>query len=141
LIRPAIPEDLDALGDLLLEAHSKEFSRSISLDESRMRYALMQYIVHQRKFSFVSNDVGGGLFGEVERGWNSRELMASDLFFYARDGSGVSLLRAFIKWARRSGASRIVITTTSGMDDERVSRFLEKMGLTKVGAVHMQVLK
>lgn len=139
-VRPAVSEDLDALGALLHEGHQREVLRDIPVDVGKARYMLMQYIVRRSCFAYVSDDVNGALFGDVQQAWYSRALVASDLFFYARDGSGIRLLHDFCQWAIQMGAQAIQMESTSGIEPERVSKLFEKFGLQRVGAVHMRVI-
>lgn len=140
MIRPATPADMDALVELLQEGHQREVLRDIPVDVSKARYTLMQYITRRSCFAYVSDDVDGALFGDVQQAWYSRAFVASDLFFYARDGSGIRLLHDFCQWAIQMGAWAIQMESTSGIEPERVSKLFEKFSFQRVGAVHMRVI-
>lgn len=140
-IRPAEPSDMEALAALLRQAHAREAARAIRVDEPKARHLLMHHIVHRQTFSWVSEGVGGALFGELTQPWYSREYVASDLFFYAQDASGLPLLRAFIDWSRRMGAVAMMLSQTSGIKIERTSRLYRRLGFERIGHVHTMRLK
>jgi len=134
VIRPARVADLDALEVLLLRAAERAaFTR---LDVPRARRTLAEYIVHRGCFSMVSDDVGGALFGRIGTPWYGHTRTASELFFYAEDGSGGWLLRRFLRWAREQQAEAVFMVSSTGINPERAARLYEGLGLPQVGTVH-----
>lgn len=55
-------------------------------------------------------------------------LMAVELFWFARDGMGGKLMRAFEEWAEENGANSVVMSSVLQHDGERVAAILERKG-------------
>jgi len=139
LIREAAQQDLSALVDLTCSFQDRIFEKDIEVDVAKMRYTYMAHIVSKDCFSMVSDAVQGALFGSIKPHWYSNDLVASDLFFCCADGSGVQLLRAFLKWAEGKRAKMIGMHVGSGMKMDRSGRLFELHGFTHVGGLYRRM--
>ena len=91
---------------------------------------------------FVSEDSGGAicgvLIGCMERHFFSHQLVASVMHYDVlpdrrMSGAGLKLLSAFRKWAENRGAFELSVGVNSGVEIDKMDRFLKRLGFMPTG--------
>lgn len=80
----------------------------------------------------------GGLIGCVEQHFFSEQLVASIIHYDVlpekrMGGAGLRLLTAFRKWAENRGAVELSAGVNSGIELDKMDRFLRKLGFRQTG--------
>ena len=80
----------------------------------------------------------GGLIGCVEQHFFSEQLVASIIHYDVlpekrMGGAGLRLLTAFRKWAENRGAFELSAGINSGIELDKMDRFLRKLGFQQTG--------
>lgn len=146
MIRLATPLDLLALNELAQE-YAKEVGEHSDLDydvDKAMQMA--SYSLHSHDFLLLVYVRGGEIVGFIWACagpfmlWSS-DIVAMDNILYVKPehrGSlaGVSLIRAYLKWAKAAGAKEARISCGSGIHEERTNALYERLGFQRVGAYH-----
>jgi hypothetical protein len=71
----------------------------------------------------------------------NRYFIAYELCWYAEDGQGMSLLRAFCDWAKKMRATDVVLSNYAGIKDaEKFSRVMRRAGFDPLGASYIKPL-
>lgn len=99
-------------------------------------------------FFVAEDDAGqiiGGLIGCVERHFFSDLLVASVIHYDVlpekrMSGAGLKLLIAFRKWAENRGVFELSVGINSGVELEKMDRFLKKLGFRQTGGNYALVL-
>lgn len=143
-IRLARLEDVDALVALGARMHALTRFRALDYQPAKVARALADVIAKgQHKYVFLIATSGdgcivGGLLGVLEQHLFSDQLTASVMHFdvlpEARmGGHGVRLLRALETWCANRKVVEIAFGINSGEDLERLGRFAQRMGYSKIG--------
>lgn len=88
------------------------------------------------------NDVFVGMMiGQISEYWFGRDLIAKDTVWYVHPDhrgspAGLRLLQHFSEWAIEKGAREICIGLSSGINPERVGKFLERLKFESVGGLY-----
>lgn len=144
MIRPAVPDDLDALCSLG-ERFTEQSDLPLTYDYELARAQIWGYIYQQDAILLVADHNGviaGAALGMVEREFCKEPMGYLNKFFIEAEfrGLGVSrdLLEAFDKEAKIRGAAVVFASATAGMG-ERVEklyvRLFEKNGYKVLGRV------
>jgi hypothetical protein len=149
VIRDARPEEIVEVMDLCRSALAASTYRNLPEDTPSAQRVLMYCIGSPSQFCQVIEMDGkleGILVGNVEKVWHSTKKQASDLVFYTTEkgkGGGALLARRFLRWARsRPGVELIGMSVSyGGPNIKRTGKMLEKLGLTYVGGIYLEVLK
>jgi len=80
----------------------------------------------------------GVLIGCVERHFFSQQLVASVIHYDVlpekrMSGAGLKLLTAFRKWAENRGVFELSVGVNSGVEIEKMDRFLKRLGFAQTG--------
>lgn len=130
MIRKASYADIPDLCELL-----REFSLSVSdegMDGDVMEDNLVKLVDHGVVLVSDNNGVHGVIIGTFLYNPFWRSTMLQEVVWYARDNSGVGLLRAFVKAAKESNAEQVFFTVLEPAIDERMLRLLTRMGFDAV---------
>ena len=132
--RVATLKDLDAL----VELARREFNRSrvagMPWDEGHVRGGLHWAITGISSIVFLTN---GGFLVAMIGAWPFGGRVAHELCWYAEDGRGARLLRAFHDWSRRMGATHTIVRGTSGIvDDDSMARVMRRKGYEDWGRMY-----
>jgi GNAT superfamily N-acetyltransferase len=149
LIRPAREEDIDALVEMGARMHAEGYYSFLRYDREKVRRLMRSCIDDiENQCGFVAehgNVIVGMLGGYLTDYFFCDERLACDwILFVDREWRGSSaaarLIKAFRNWASGRAAQEICLGVSTNVDTERVGRFYEKMGLTRVGGVYKQRL-
>ncbi|MEH6633702.1 MAG: hypothetical protein V7776_23095 [Halopseudomonas aestusnigri] len=111
--------------DRILEYFYK-FAQNISFDEEietpALRETLVRMIEDPKSTIFLTTC---GMLGAsiVPKYYNSKDILAVEMFMYAEDGKGLTLIKAFEDWAKENGANSTVL----GSVPTKRSHILEKL--------------
>jgi len=146
-IRFATPDDVPAFVELGQRFHAMTRFSSYTYNSERVAQQLQAVIgIGQNKNGthcfFVAEDSQGqpvgGIIGCVERHFFSDQLVASIIHYDVlpekrMGGAGLRLLAAFRKWAENRGAVELSAGVNSGVELEKMDRFLQRLGFRQTG--------
>ncbi|WP_299969305.1 hypothetical protein [uncultured Roseobacter sp.] len=71
----------------------------------------------------------------------SDELLAVDIAMFSSSKSSKNLpiskiSKAYLKWAKHRGASRVILSQSTGVEIEKYSRILSKLGFGRLGSIY-----
>lgn len=119
-VRPAVEADLPLILELGAALHA-----AIRLPGTYDRASFEGFVLPllYRGGVFVSRRgmIGGIVWPSM---WNNEYLIATEGFWWAEDGHGLALVRAFEAWARSEGASEVQVGTHQAYRRKAVSRLL-----------------
>lgn len=138
-VRRAQTSDIPAILDFMEDYHRDSNLADIAFDRKTSFKTVDYYIQHKTYMPLIAlgedGAVVGLLFGSLEPFFfNAKRTYATDLMFISR-GHGEHLWRQFRDWAFSSGADRLLMGVSSG--EERSSRLLEALGMTRVGGMYV----
>lgn len=130
-VRFALPEDIPRLVGLAEAEHARSPWRGLPFDASFVGARFKEFI---ESFGSVVFTTPGGYLGALLQPIGfSRAAIAVEYAFYAEDGRGMDLLRAFESWGENMGAKAIIVHDLAG--EGRLARALERRrGYRPIGA-------
>jgi GNAT superfamily N-acetyltransferase len=151
-IRNAELKDIPALVEGGSRIHALTRFKSYPFSAQKTADSLAAIIRHDKgRYAFfvaenADKKIVGALIGVMEQQLFSDALVASvmhvDVLPEARMGGyAVRLIRAFDKWATNRQAFEINLATGSGMNIDKVSKFIEKLGFIAVGKTFIKVVR
>lgn len=114
VIRLATPADIPRLVDMVA-ALAEASGMPVTVDRDWTARSLLALIASRDSAVWISGD--GFLAAQLVRSTVSPQPIAAEHGWYARDGSGLRLLRAFETWAAERGAVMIRLSTGAGGPD------------------------
>jgi hypothetical protein len=91
---------------------------------------------------FISDSGLGFVGGMVQPNLFNRFFTAYELCWYAEDGSGIELLRAFEHWARGMRAVELVISNYGGISEpQKFGRVMQRAGFAHLGSSYVKKLE
>lgn len=143
-IRRATPADLDAISDLMKDAHNISDSyNALPYNEARTRMVLENFMDKPKVWFYVTDNVDAMLIGEVTSSWLHDGLTAITHVVYAKEGAyGLPLIRGFLRWAKEwKGVRKIQISTSfAGKRGDRANTLLKRLGFTPAGSQFIEVI-
>lgn len=125
MIRYAHLTDVPRIVALAREEHAMSSMRGIAFDATFTSEVAHGFVSLVGRTLLISD--GGYLAGMVQPlGFTERKI-ALEFAWYANDGSGFELLRAFEVWAKRMGAVKVVAHDMQ-MRESRLQRALVRKG-------------
>lgn len=146
-IRFATLEDVDPFVEMGRRFHALTRFRVYEYKPSRVADQL-RAVVHTGQnekgthcFLVAEDSQGqpvGGLIGCVEKHFFSDQLVATIIHYDVlpekrMSGAGLRLLAAFRKWAENRGAVELSAGVNSGVELEKMDRFLQRLGFKQTG--------
>lgn len=121
-MRAATPNDIPDIVEMLRRFHAAS-GEPFEFDPLASETSLRGMI----EAGGVFRTAAGAIGGIVSPSWASRSwICAVELFWWAEDGRGVSLLSAFERWAKSQGANEIRMTTLETLPAAR--RIMRRRG-------------
>jgi len=119
-MKRAEESDLSRILDMMERFAS---ARDVEIRRQDCAQVMLDLIFNQ----FVAVSAKGFIAGMIQRNpLNTSEIWANEFLWWAEDGSGPKLARAFKRWAKRHGAQKIRWSCPA--DNERVQRFYSRIG-------------
>ena len=148
-VRDAEMRDVYVLADIIKRVLDESITYShLTFDRDKTANFLVDGI-KKRKGTFLRIIVDetdtpvGGLMGWVQEPVTSRDIVADDITMMVDVEHRGKCIKQFLQvimeykdWAVSENAKLIKIGISSGMKVDSASRFLEKLGFERVGAVH-----
>ena len=139
-VRQATLADLLALGEFAKEYREEAamFSR-FPVDYDRLMKNLAGTVVSPEGYLgvlIVDGKIAGALWGcLIELPWSNAKMAQDAILFVSKEyrGNGKLLLENWERWAKKSGAEAVCISTASGLETERVCKLYERMGFKPTG--------
>lgn len=79
----------------------------------------------------------GGII--VSPPWNKRRLLAQEMFWWAEDGQGLALMRAFEAWAEEQGIARRDVVFSAIGPEGRADKIIKRRGYAQVERSYRRV--
>lgn len=136
IIRRLEQRDVVVVAALGARMHGETRYRNLEYSEKAVIAFALGILERDDYFVYVADENGrlcGMLVGYVVPTAFGRDKQACDLWFYVvpeKRGTMTAkkLVKKFYQWAREQGAHSVVMTVSSGINDERVGQFLERIG-------------
>lgn len=120
-MRQATIDDLPALIEM-----GRKFHAAANLPFPAKRGAVDAALRQMIEQGVIIMSDRGAIGGMLSRAWiNPEWVFAAEFFWWAEDGKGRALLRAFEEWARQSGANEVRMTT---LDHIPARKILDRLG-------------
>lgn len=148
MIRRATKHDVDAIFELLVEAHDRSYNYGkVGYSELRTTSYLYNMISENPNMYIIvdehNGEINGVLVAEIQPDWLTDGHRAFTHILYARVGhSGLGLIRDFVKYAKSWKKVKKIMIATS-YDDERTSRadqLFQHLGFVPVGKQYVEVV-
>lgn len=138
-VRRATVDDLPALIEMAKQEHATSRMAHLPFDEIKVQHSFGEFITGMATSVFISG--GGFIMGMVQpllfnRFWNAYEMA-----WFASDGSGMALLKAFAKWAKDMRAIDLVVHNYAGIvSADKFTRVMQRMGFDALGGAYSKQL-
>lgn len=134
MIRPATPDDIQAITDLGLEALEKDAYENLVIDPDKVRAMALECISSASNFAWV-NEIGGEIVAAVSAFVSEmmfyERMQATVVQFYTRvPNAGLPLIRKFLEWARGRPIIKLICFTLECNSDPRIGMMFERLGLS-----------
>lgn len=143
-IRAATPADIQAVGDLGLEAMELNPYEGLVVSERRIRDTARSAITSPSDFCMVCEQDGqvvGAVTAVVHEMTFYERKQASVVQFYCKaPGQGIRLIRELLRWVDGRRAIRAVVFTLEHDMDPRIAKMLRRLGFLAELPVYMKVL-
>jgi len=144
ILEEAKISDVNLLIDLCIEMHKEGYYANISLDDRKLQWYLIKNIKSDNSLVLILKnkaDVVGLLIAEVVEYFFSQELLAIDSLFFIRKDKrksigAMKLLKAYFKWAQSLNVTEITLSSTNGIEVEKLEKMYAKLGFNKVGFMY-----
>lgn len=116
--------------------------RYLDFNEERVRESMLLYVGNEDLLGLVGRDYNGVIVGylaaHVERYMFGDSILAFEDMVairpeYRREGYAGKFVALFLEWAKRKGARKIQVGTSTGFQSDLVKRFYENFGFEQTG--------
>ena len=143
-IRNAKESDIDELLDLCIDMHQEGIYKKIEISQRKLRNFLLGKLIREESLLLVlsDNDKLVGLFvGDIVEYFFSSEKLALDTIFYIvkskrKSLGAMKLLSTYFDWANSHNVREICLSSTNGVEVEKIERMYTKLGFYKVGIMY-----
>ena len=138
-IRRATLQDIPRLMGMAAAEHAKSRLAGVPFDTTRAEQAFKRFIEELSTVVFVSEN--GFIMGMVQPLIFSRLWNAYEVAWYAADGKGMALLKAFVQWATAMQAVEVVVHNYAGViATEKFTRVMARKGFDNLGCAYSKQL-
>ena len=143
-VRKANINDIHTLLVLCQKMHEEGSYKGIVLSRKKLEQFFRQKIINEDSLVLVWQDkkeICGFFVADIVEYFFSEDRLAVDtLFFIIKDmrkkRGAKRLLDAYMNWARLFDIKEIALSTTNGVEIERLERLYRKLGFEKVGVMY-----
>jgi len=140
----ATNDDLPELLDLCLLMYTESSYNGISICQEKINFFLKRRLCHRKSFCNVlkrEQKIIGFFIAEIQEFFFSNEEISVDQLFFIkpefRKSIGASkLLLSYINWAKNNDVSEIMLSSTTGVELDKVEKMYRKIGFKKSGVVY-----
>lgn len=129
--RHATTSDFDRLVELARREHAKSRLSDKPFDALLVQHTFGEFITGMGKTLLMTD--GGFIMGLVQPVLFNRSCNAYEVAWYAEDGKGMELLKAFVRWAKRMRANEVIVHNYSGIKADRFDRVIQRAGFNPIG--------
>jgi hypothetical protein len=135
MARYATMSDTERIVELAREEHKGSKFAGMLFAPEAVRQTVYAFIHEPRRTLLVTEH--GYLFGLIQPMGFSSELAALEYAWFSKNGEGMVLFVAFDEWAKRMGASQVVLHDYT--EDGRLGQVLQRrFGFNEMGTVFMR---
>lgn len=124
--------------------HSEGIYSSISLSEYKLKNFIFNKIEANKSLVtvLVSNDkIIGLLIADIQEYFFSTEKISIDILFFIikskrKSFGAIKLLKEYFSWANSYGVKEISLSTTNGVEVDKIEKMYSKLGFTRVGIMY-----
>ena len=136
------PRFADQAAEIAVEMHRNSIYHDLPLDKAKVvrQLAACGTLVPDRYFRFAvrGDEVLGGFYGHYRKTFFNDELLAHDMGWWVKSSArgsaaAILLLSDFEKWARASGARKIMVGQSTDIDIARTTKLFEHCGFRVIG--------
>tara|TARA_R110002096_G_C14661910_1_gene728357 strand:+ start:43087 stop:43530 length:444 start_codon:yes stop_codon:yes gene_type:complete len=144
IIRKAVPNDIEAVANLGIEALNKDKYDKLIICKDKVLAVARECISSANNFCWVvekDSKIVGAVTAIVHPMAFYERNQATVVQFYCTDsGQGIKLIREFLKWAKSRPAIKMVCFTLECKADPRIGKLLERLGLENELPVYMSII-
>ena len=142
MIRPAVPDDIDAVVRLGLLGLESDPYPGLLIDKDKVRAAALDVVSSPANFCWV-NEIDGEVVAVVsalvhDMMFHQRKQATVIQFWSTKPRAGLPLIVEFLKWARARRAIKSIVFTVEAGADPRIGKLLRRMGLRQELPVYME---
>ncbi len=143
IIRPAKPDDIDAITDLGLEALTVNAYPNLVIDPDKVRAMATECVSAASNFSWVAEKDGkvvaavSALIHDMM--FHERKQATVVQFYTTEPNAGLPLLRKFLEWARGRRVIKMICFTLEVNADPRIGKMLNRLGLQAELPIYMEL--
>jgi GNAT superfamily N-acetyltransferase len=145
MIRDLALSDIPALMQIAELMHVESLYSEYPLNRDRTKFILEELIPKEEVYTKgveVDGSLVGVFLGEVTTDLWAEVQVARDIILYMipehrGGGHGVRLLKGFRKWAEPL-SDIVVISVFAGIDNEKMSGLLDRLGYSDAGSLHLR---
>jgi len=143
-IRHATISDIDNIIDLCTEMHNEGYYKNISIVYSKLKIYILEKINNNNSLILIleshSSTIGMFIADIVEYFFSDETISIDNLFFITKPerkfNGAKKLLDAYFEWAIAHNVKEITLSTTNGVEVEKIEKMYSKLGFTKVGIMY-----
>ena len=136
MIRKAEPKDLLKIERLIDEYYHMSHFQSCgvyydrdSVLDTTIRMIVDGFAVISDKDGVIGSVIGGFLYPFP---FNRNKIILNEIIWYSKDGSGISILKEFIRHAIKIGVHSVGVSAMFGGREDRVVKILKRFGFKEV---------
>jgi len=142
-IRPITNDDFNIIMENMIKFHQESSFKGLDLSMVKCNEILRRCVEDEDYFGAIAEDDGvfcGIFIGYYCPYYFGDDLLARDLLLYVpldkRNGrSAIRLVRSFENWARIKGCKNVQVGVSTGIDDDRIVAFYQKIGYSYKGTL------
>lgn len=143
-IRPFMAEDAPAALELCRALHRESSLSYLPFNAQKVLGLFAQALaMPEETFFWVAVRDGtlvGSMYGNITGYFGCDGRLAAEKWVHALPqhrgaGAATSLVKQFIRWARENRADEVMISPSTGIQTERTARWLEHLGMDRVGVM------
>ncbi|WP_457749135.1 hypothetical protein [Sulfurimonas sp.] len=124
--------------------HKEGYYKNIEIDNIKLKKYLSQKICSDKALVLVlkaDNLIVGFFVAEIVEYFFSKELLAIDSLFFIvkekRKSTGaMKILKSYFQWAESHNVKEITLSSTNGVEVEKIEKMYAKLGFRKVGVMY-----
>ena len=141
-VRPATAADVPRLVQLAQLEHARSRFKTQRFVSEVAERNFEQAIAGMLTRVFISEERLGFIGGVLQPTLFNKFFTAYELCWYAEDGSGLTLLKAFCEWAKKMRAVEVIVSNYAGIKEpEKFTRVLKRAGFDPIGSSYCMKLE
>ena len=138
-------QDTDEIVALACSLHAESYYARLQFSEGRVRALIATCVerdqVYYGKIVRHGGQIIAGLCGCIYPYHMCDGTYAQDIAFYVakearcKSVAPIALIRDFVQWGYAKGAEEIMLSTTSGINEDVITAVYERLGFARVGTI------